>query len=266
MSDYLLTILIIAVIFFFIIWQARKGHIKALKEINARKQYRESVSYEDSPSPWEIQKKIRNGFATLYKNQEWAQLIDYYHSETFIPHREWNDTLALIMALDKLGRFEEAKATAEELYDDASSYEQSQLCDTMAIMLSDRGAYIEAIGWLQRIDMAELRHEKSWYQYYRYIRVGAKCFMSQNKFEEAIPWLSQAPINSRILNKDLADVHELLGQCFEETGELKRALKHYQKVVTVRYSKELNGKILELNGMIYELDAEKEARARKKKS
>jgi hypothetical protein len=37
-------------------------------------------------------------------------------------------------------------------------------------------------------------------------------------------------------------------------------LKSYQKVVTVRYDREINRRILDLNQLVYENEAEKDAR------
>lgn len=216
------------------------------------------------PSEWEQKNARRNRFVQMYKDRDWKGMVSEFDGYDFKQHHEsFSDYQGMAVAwwhLGNEGKAEQYIKLALEAYD----ARPSEAFVNMAILNSQSEKYEKALEWLLKSNPSQMRAEKNWSLFYRSMRVGAECFMKLGMIDEGITFLKQAPTSARILDHDLADVFEWLGQFYEQKGDFGKALKVYQKVVTVRYDKELNRKILDLNQLVYEQEAEREERRRKK--
>lgn len=215
---------------------------------------------------WEAKKDKYNHFVTLFNDKQWQNIIDEFDGYDFEQYSStFDDYQVVATAFFHLGN-DEKTAHYIELAASNASYKKSQAYLNAAIMYLRAGKYDRSMEWLLKSEPSQLRADKKWDIFYKSMRVGAECFMNLGLIDEGITFLKQAPTSARILDADLADVFEWLGQFYEKKGIYDKALKSYQKVVTVRYDKELNKKILDLNQLVLEQDMLKEERAMKRKT
>lgn len=224
-----------------------------------------SPSAAQEESEWQRKNARRNRFVQMYKDKNWQGMVDEFDGYDFKQHyEEFNDYQAMAMAWWHLGNAEKAEQYVE-LALTANDARPREAFLNMAILNREAGNYEKALEWVLKADPSQLRADKHWTLFYRSMRVGAECFMSLGLIEEGITFLKQAPTSARILDHDLADVFELLGAFYEKSGAYDKALKSYQKVVTVRYDKEMNRKILDLNQLVYEAEKDRDDKRAKRK-
>ncbi len=215
-------------------------------------------------SDWQQKNEVRNRFVRLYQNKDWAGMIRDFDGYNFEQHYEtFSDYQAMAMAWWHEGDEGKAEQYIEKAVK-AHNAIPGQAYVNMAILNREKGQHEKALEWLLKADPSAMRANKDWGMFYRAMRVGAECFENLGRIEEGITFLKQAPTSARILDHDLADVFQLLGRFYEKTGAYEKALKSYQKVVTVRYDKEINRRILDLNQLIYEAEAERDERRGKR--
>lgn len=215
---------------------------------------------------WEHKKNKYNHFVTLFHGQKWQDIVDEYDGYDFEQYSStFDDYQVIATAFFHLDN-DEKTAHYIELAASNASYKKAEAYLNAAIMYLRAGKYDRSMEWLLKSEPSQLRADKNWDLFYRSMRVGAECFMSLGLIDEGITFLKQAPTSARILDGNLADVFEWLGQFYEKKGVYDKALKSYQKVVTVRYDKELNKKILDLNELVLEQEMFKEERAMKRKN
>lgn len=249
-----------------LIWKI--GKINAKPRTNSNRPQRTSLPVAvPADSDWERKNAPRNRFVQLYKDKNWQGIVDEFDGYDFTQHyEEFNDYQAMAIAWMWLGNEEKAGAYVERAA--ASSHylrKKAEAYLNMAILCRENEKYDQALEWLLKADPSGLRAEKDWELFYRAMRVGAECFMRLGLIDEGITFLKQAPTSARILDRDLADVFEWLGQFYEQKGDFGKALKAYQKVVTVRYDKEINRRILDLNQLVYEAEKERDDKRAKRK-
>ena len=212
-----------------------------------------------SNSEWEQRNEWRNHLAKLYELNDWRSLIMMYESPEFQTYSYDDDLEIIAAAYFKQGNQEKAEELVNTFIEKAP-YNKARACLNLAIHYRDAENLEKAIEWVLNSDPSKLRAEKNWSDFYRAMRIGGQSFMNLGKPEEAINFLRLAPTTARILDLDLAEVLYLLGDCYEATGQYEKALKCYQKFVTVKYDKAVNAKILEMNRLVYEQEVEKEER------
>jgi tetratricopeptide (TPR) repeat protein len=201
----------------------------------------------------------RNRFIELYTESNWQAITDEFEGYNFtLDNNEYDDYQAMAQAWINMGDESKAHAYMERVLESAYGVRKSEAFLNMAIFYMDLNKFDKAIEMILNSTPNTLRNEKQWSQFYRAMRLGAECFMNLGMIDEGIAFLKQAPITARIIDKDLADVLEWLGEFYEKKGYYDKAQKSYQKVVTVRFDKELNKKILDLNQLIYENEQEKD--------
>ncbi len=224
-----------------------------------------STALQAAPSEWEQKNARRNRFAQLYKDKNWQGVVDEFDGYDFTQHYEsFNDYQGMAQAWWHLGNVGKAEEYIE-LSLTAHDASPSVAFLNMAVLNREADNYEKSLEWVLKANPSQLRADKNWSLFYRSMRIGAECYMKLGLLDEGITFLKQSPTSARILDHDLADVFQWLGEFYEKAGAYDKALKSYQKVVTVRYDKEINRKILDLNQIVYEQDTERDAKRRKRR-
>lgn len=214
---------------------------------------------------WNEHQEKRKKFIDLYNSKNWDGLISNFENEELEKlGNGFSDYQGLGVAYLNTNQFDKAESAFNKAIDGSDPVSSSKAALNLAIFYRDLGHLEKTIEWVLKSNPNLLRKERQWDDFYRSMRVGGTAFRDLGLVEEGITFLKNAPISARIIDNNLADVFELLGELSAQKSDFKNALKYFQKVVTVRYDKAINAKILDLNQLIYEEELVKDEMKRKR--
>ncbi|MCU0415208.1 MAG: DUF4236 domain-containing protein [Ignavibacteriaceae bacterium] len=131
------------------------------------------------------------------------------------------------MSYYRTERYIEAIDLLKGFLKEASSYDADKIFLADCYRLAKK--YDESINELQQITETSA-------DWIRAIILQAECFRDMGKRDLAIEVLKRGPLLKRNLDKDLLELHYLLGVIYEEVGDRTKALKHLNKVISCEFN------------------------------
>lgn len=179
----------------------------------------------------------------LFNNGEYDKVIKMLGETKLI---DWEEARALGLSLFHVGEKEKG---IDQLKEGLNFTDFFYSLDKIRISLAQ--CYFEMEDWeasinfLQEVSedtIADNRKDKE----FHLINMTGVCFMKMENYDLAMESFKMAPLTSKTPNKELLDIINNMGVCYEEKGDKKNAVKMYNRVLANRYSKEFADKVKEL--------------------
>ncbi len=103
------------------------------------------------------------------------------------------------------------------------------------LSLYNNGHYEDAIEILQEIEKEWLADEFKFDDGYDIVETLASAFIELNKHKLAIETLKGAPLGKKNITDGLNKIFILLAECYEHEGDVKNAIKFYNKSLAYKY-------------------------------
>lgn len=177
----------------------------------------------------ELANKYEYLLQIYFQLNEYGKVIDLFETEEciFEVSKDKNSFCPLVYeSYIKLGKYNEALA-----FLDKYKYDVRNVEDKIIYCYEKLEKYSEIINYIQKNISASTKDE-----YPHYYAVLSKAFMQLGQPEIALETLLSGPIRKRNMDNEMCAFRYALGECYEANGDIKNALKQYQKI----YSFDIN--------------------------